>query len=244
MSDDDLPRPRRPRGRLGGLASDAIRPAVFPRQGKQGGHIPSSRAAAAARHSDRGDSCKRPAPEGLERPSTHAKEMEAKALSFAEAFPGSCRAYEAGAPLRHGQHLAKLAWQAAVTQEAVDNLVMQQKTLHADCGGFRIRKTRDVVCFHLGFKMVVQVPSLVFSCGEEWTVHPFEVGYAPTTATDCCETWVGLYEVLAFKDMCYGNGLSASGERPTHDHNLPAAAAWLFPACLSSPPLSPLTQPS
>ena len=72
---------------------------------------------------------------------------------------------------------------------------------------------RDVNCIRSSYKFTVRVPSLVFGCGEQWTVHPYKVGFAPTTATDGCETWVGIKELMLFKDMYYGNGLAASGER-------------------------------
>lgn len=156
---------------------------------------------------------------GPEQPTKHARAMEAQARSFAEAYPLSCKAYEIGAPLRARLHLEGVERQVAATQQEVDNLVMQQQTLHADCGHATVRKTRDVVCIHLSFKMVVRVPSLVFGCGEEWTVHPYLVGYAPTTATDGCETWVGIDELMVFKDMHYVNGVSGSGERTMRDQS-------------------------
>lgn len=166
----------------------------------------------------------------LEQPATkHARKMEALSKSFADNFEANCTAYAVGAPLRAKLHLERVARQVAATQEAVDNLVMQQTALHADCGRVSVKKMRNVVCFHLSFKMVVQVPTLVFSCGEQWTVHPFMVGYAPTTATDGCETWVGEDEVMVLKDMMYANGLSASGEpHDARSHSPATAAAWLY----------------
>jgi len=139
--------------------------------------------------------------------------MERRAEKFNEIYPASKEAYAQGAPRRLKMHQSSVEREIQATQDAVDDLVMQRQALHVGCGGCTVKKTRNVVCIRLGYKFVVKVPSLVSGCGEQWTVHPYLVGYAPTTPTDSCETWVGMKEVMTFKDMSYANGLSASGEQ-------------------------------
>ena len=184
---------------------------MFSRMGTKARPTPSARLGAAARQLKRAAGGSRP--EGAERAPKHAKAMASQAASFNEARPESRTAYEVGAPLRHRLHSDSVAWEAKAVQDVVNDLVKEQRELHAACGECTVRKTRDVVCIRLGCKFTVRVQSLVFGCGKHWTVHPYKVGFAPTTATDGCETWVGIKEVMLFKDMYYGNGLAASGER-------------------------------
>ena len=188
---------------------DVNRPARFPRQPRAGQSAPSARLGAAASQKRAASGSKDPQPPSKK----HARAMASQAESFKKAYPESRKAYEVGATLRRSLHLESVASQVKAAQDAVDDLEMQQRKLHAACGECRVRKTRDVVCFCIGCKFIVRVPSLVFGCDMQWTVHPYTVGFAPTTATDGCETWVGMKEVMCFRDMYYANGLAASGEQ-------------------------------
>jgi hypothetical protein len=211
MSGQRQPRLRAPQGATL-IGSDEARPETFPRESRAGQTAPSARAASAASHA-RGDANRRrPASEDAEGLSVHRAKMAAQATAFDEARPASDIAYASGAPARSRQHAELLVWQRTRVQAEVDMLADQQLRLHAGCCPL-VTKTRDVVCVHLGYKMVVRVPSLARTCSKaSWTPHPYTVGYVPTTPTDGCETWISMDLAMSFKDTYFNNGLAASGE--------------------------------
>jgi hypothetical protein len=107
---------------------------------------------------------------------------------------------------------------AARMQCAVNEAIEEAKHDHRCCqlgfGELKLERTRNVVCYGLGYRCVLTVPNYICSneeCSQLITVHPLEIGCTSTTATSYCETWITMDFCLLFRDLQLHNGLSADG---------------------------------
>ena len=141
---------------------------------------------------------------------THAQKMEAKAAAFQRARPHSQDEYVRSFPSILELHKDIVEAVRGLVQKRIDDAEAAVRSAYAGVA-LGVRKRRSVVCFHDGFRFVLNVPHLGSPTSEVFTVHPCSLGYAPIAPSDNCETWIHMDTIMRFKSM-HLNGLSATSE--------------------------------
>lgn len=158
--------------------------------------------------------------------SEHSEKMEKQAAAFEKRREANIEEYQIWAPDRIDFYGELSSHIRNFYQLRVNDVLETELKDHPCCVNkedpkkdYLIHKTRHVVVFSAERNFVLEVPTYKCkNCSNNdgapltFTVHPYALNCAPTTATDNCETWITDETLHLFGDIHTRNGLSASGE--------------------------------
>ena len=145
---------------------------------------------------------------------SHTEKMAASAAAFDSRLTENVQQYQTSFPHQKQRREDRRQREVEAAQQDVNEAAAALVARYSTGGSepcLPLIRLRTIVYIGLGFKGVLQVPMYEGGpCGRV-TVHPFQAGCTPTTATEACETWISVDLILAFRDMSLTNGLSADG---------------------------------
>ena len=144
---------------------------------------------------------------------SYAEKMGDKTADFNERRPENQRMYTASVPALIALDRERIQAESAMMEREVAAAYALIRAAHADCAVVEQDKRR-ITCIYPTFRFILEVPQVTTSCGTAWTVHPYSLGFAPTSPTEQCQTWIHTDVIHQFERLHFPHGTSASGEPP------------------------------